>query len=167
MATIKNYKQFVNELADKNFKFLKRYNELVDFKSTILESNSTYLIEVTFEYSDSLLEHENIIKFKKTKNRYYGHSEKTNPPVKAHYHVIPSNGKQEIYAVNIDGTAHHRANKGYEIPRKEATELRALGVDIKPNNIIENVEFLDGEEMQMLNESLQRDCISIIIEIEA
>ena len=126
----------------------------------------TYLIELTFDFGANLLEHQSIKNFKKTNNRYYYHPEETHPPVKAHYHVIPSKGNKEIYAVNMDGTSHHRVNQGYQIPKKEADELRALGVRIKPDNLIVHLEFLSGTEKQLLNESLQRDCISILLEIE-
>lgn len=30
------------------------------------------------------------------------HSENPSIPVKAHYHVYPSNGRKELYAVNVD-----------------------------------------------------------------
>lgn len=167
MAKIKNYQQFIEDVADRNFRpYVKRFQELAGLRPTGLDAEETYLIEVTFDFGNSLLEHESIKNFKKTNNRYYFHPESTNPPVKGHYHVIPSNGKQEIYAVNLDGTAHHKVNKGYQIPKKEADELRGLGVDIKDDRIIESIEFLENDQKQLLTESLKHDCISIFIEIE-
>ncbi|MBB3187417.1 hypothetical protein [Microbacter margulisiae] len=167
MAKIKNYQQFIEDVADRNFRpYVKRFQELAGLRPTGVDAKETYLIEVTFDFGNSLLEHESIKNFKKTNNRYYLHPELTNPPVKGHYHVIPSNGKQEIYAVNLDGTAHHKVNKGYQIPTKEADELRGLGVDIKDDRIIESIEFLESDQKQLLTESLKHDCISIFIEIE-
>jgi hypothetical protein len=69
------------------------------------------------------------------------HPDNPDIPVKAHYHIYPNNGKQEIYAVNMDGSAHHKNNRGFEVPNKEAKELRKLGVEIPVNRIIENRQF--------------------------
>jgi hypothetical protein len=167
MARIKNYQQFIEEIADRNFKpYVKRFKELAGLKPIGLFVPKTYLIEVTFDFGESLLEHNAIKNFKKSTNRYYYHPEETNPPVKAHYHVIPSKGKEEIYAINLDGTAHHRVNKGYQIPKKEADELRDLGVNINSDNVIEHIEFLEGIEKQLLTESLSHTLITIYLEIE-
>lgn len=113
-------------------KFTKRFFELAG-----ISQDNSYTIMVTFEFDGLLMESESIKKFEKTTNRYFFHAEKSHPPVKAHYHIIPNNGKKELYAVNIDGTAHHKKNKGHTIPEKEALELRKLGVQIPDNNIIE------------------------------
>lgn len=49
-----------------------------------------------------------------------------------------------------DGTAHHKSNRGYVVPKKEAEELRSLGVKIPNDNILEskllaiNESNLDG-----------------------
>ena len=167
MAPIKNYQQFIEEIADKNFKpYVKRFQELAGIIPIGQKTTETYLIEITFDFGDSLLEHNAIRNFKKTTNRYYYHPEETNPPVKAHYHVIPLKGNKEIYAVSMDGTFHHRVNQGYQIPKKEADELRRLGVDIKPDNIIEHLEFLEEDDKLLLTESLKNDLMTIYIEIE-
>ena len=95
MAKIKNYEQFIVDIADKNFKpYVKRFQELAGLRPLGQTSPATYLIEVTVDFGDSLQEHKTIQNFKKTTNRYYYHPEETNPPVKAHYHVIPSKGKK-------------------------------------------------------------------------
>lgn len=167
MARIKNYQQFIEDIADRNFKpYVKRFKELAGLLPTGLDTPKTYLIEVTFDFGETLLEHNAIKNFKKSTNRYYYHPEETNPPVKAHYHVISSKGKEEIYAVNMDGKAHHRVNMGHQIPRKEADELRSLGVNINSDNIIEYFEFLEGSEKQLLIESLNHTLITIYLEIE-
>lgn len=167
MAKIKNYQQFIENVGERNFSpYVKRFQELAGLRPSGLDAKETHLIEVTFDFGNSLLEHESIKNFKKTNNRYYFHPESTNPSVKGHYHVIPNNGKQEIYAVNLDGTSHHKVNKGYQIPKKEADELRGLGVDIKDDRIIESIECLENDRKQLLTESLKHDCISIFIEIE-
>lgn len=85
-----------------------------------------------------LLEHEKYTQFKKTTNIYTYHPENPSIPVKAHCHVFPSNSKKELYAVNVDdGKAHHKSNSGHIVPRKEADELRSLGVNIPANNLLE------------------------------
>jgi len=167
MAKIINYHQFIEYIANRNFKpYVKRFKELAGLIPIGLDTPKTYLIEITFDFGESLLEHNVIKNFKTTTNRYYFHPEDTNPPVKAHYHVIPLKGKEEIYAVNMDGTAHHRVNKGYRIPSKEADELRSLGVNINSENIIEHLEILVDIDKQLLTESLSRDLITLYIEIE-
>lgn len=133
-------------------KFQERFKKLADVKS----AKGTYLIKITFDNGSVLFEHEIRTQFQNSTKWYLNHPESTNPPVRGHYHVYPSKkGKNEIYAVNLDGTAHHKSNRGHEVPRKEAEELIALGVAIKNNRIIEFVEFLE-EEKQLLNESLQQ-----------
>ncbi|MBK7851625.1 MAG: hypothetical protein IPJ66_10940 [Bacteroidetes bacterium] len=66
----------------------------------------------------------------------------------------------------MDGTAHHKANRGYQIPKKEADVLRSLGVEIGPDRLIESIEFLEMNLRELLTESIEHDCISIFIEIE-
>lgn len=167
MAKIKNYQQFIEDIANRNFKpYVKRFQELAGLIETDFEKPKTYLIEVTFDFGESLLEHNIIKNFRNSTNRYYFHPEQTNPPVKAHYHVIPLKGKEEIYAINMDGTSHHKVNKGYQIPRKEADELRSLGVNIKADNIIEHIVFLVDDELKLLTESLNKNLLTIYIEIE-
>ena len=167
MAKIKNYEQFIESIADKNFRpYVKRFQELAGLRPTGQDAVATYLIEVTFDFGNSLLEHKTIKNFRNSTNRYYYHPEQTNPPVKAHYHVIPAKVNEEIYAVNMDGTAHHRVNKGYQIPKKEADELRSLGVNLGTDNIIEHIDFVEGDELKLLLESLDRQLITIYLEIE-
>ncbi|HZV13003.1 MAG TPA: hypothetical protein VFA55_07285 [Candidatus Kapabacteria bacterium] len=109
-----------------------------------VDNLAAYAIELIIaESADTglLLEYEQYKKFKSSTNRYAVHPENPNIPVKRHYHVYPKNGKEEIYAVNVDGTAHHGENKGFQVPPKEADELRRLGVKIPSNNIIEQKRF--------------------------
>ena len=167
MAKFINYHQFIEYIAERNFKpYVKRFKELAGLIPIGLNTPKTYLIEITFDFGESLLEHTLIKNFKKTTNRYYYHPEETNPPVKAHYHVIPLKGKEEIYAVNMDGTAHHRVNKGYQIPSKESDELRSLGVNINSDNIIEHIDFLADTYKKLLTESIRRDLITLYLEID-
>ncbi|WP_160715767.1 hypothetical protein [Chitinophaga solisilvae] len=119
-----------------------------------------YAILITMEVEDKqlLLEHEKYKGFKKSTDLYYKHPEDTNIPVQAHYHVVNARSGKEIYAVNMDGTAHHRVNKGFQVPAKQAAELRSLGVKIPDNNLLESIQF-------PLNESEARIChIYIILE---
>ncbi len=163
MTVIKNFEEFINDLKNQKYQpHRNRFNEIVHNEKNETKS---YLIEILIESSNRLFEHEAIQNFQKTNNRYYYHPEEIHPPVKAHYHVIPARGKNEIYAVNMDGTTHHKKNRGYQIPRKEADELRKLGVDIRPDNIIEHIETSSEEEKMLITESMEKDCISILIEI--
>ncbi len=41
----------------------------------------------------------------------------------------------------MDGTAHYRANKNFQVPKKQADELRKLGVAIPADNILESVQL--------------------------
>lgn len=159
---IDNYKSIVERAIEKDVFPLKgRFQKLAGIKP-----KSTYLIEITFEIDNQLLEYVNINQFKKTTNRYRKDSEQKNPPVKAHYHIFSKNGKKEIYAINLDGTAHHQKHKGYLIPNKEADELRRLGVKLNNNNIIEILYLNNKTESKLLLESIQKDCLSVFIEID-
>jgi len=111
----------------------------------ILEDTSkdSYAVQISFQ-NDLLLEYEQYKKFSKTNRMYTHHPENINIPVKAHYHIVGAKNKKEIYAVNGDGTSHHRANKGIIVPPKEADELRKLGVQLGTNNILENINFFDN-----------------------
>lgn len=123
--------------------FIKRQQKLAGIKTS-------YAIEVVFHTSDSelIFEHKTYQQFQKTQNRYTYHPEDKNIPVKGHYHIYPSNSKKEIYAVNLDGTAHHKNNRGFEVPKKEATELRKLGVQIPDNRILEHKEVFINEKLE-------------------
>lgn len=103
-------------------------------------SNDCYAIEIIIENSDkceSIFEYLTYKTLKGTRKRYTYHPEDSNIPVEAHYHVYPPNSKSEIYAVNIDGSAHHKKNRGFNVPSKEAKELRKLGIQISSDNILE------------------------------
>ena len=62
-----------------------------------------------------------------------------------------------MYAVNTDGTAHHQSNRGVRVPSKEADELRAMGVRIASDNIIENIEFIQTGAINLITENLAKD----------
>jgi len=142
--------------------FMKNFKRLAGMKTEKKE----YLIRITIESSNLMLEHESLSKFRNSTNVYLYHTERITPPVRAHYHVYPSNGKNEIYAVNIDGTAHHKSNRGFLVPKKEAEELKALGVAIKDNRIIENVAFLNNGHKQLVNESIEKLDVTIYLKFE-
>jgi hypothetical protein len=167
MAYIKNFKQFVESIEKGAYlPDIKRMQVLARIKPTDSDKKETYLIKVTFESENLLLEHISLKSFKGSTNKMLKHPAKTHPPVKGHYHVYPKNGKDELYAVNMDGTAHHQRHQGYEIPKKEAEELRALGVDIRPDRIIEFLEFSEDKHTKLLTESLGEEYVSIYIEID-
>ena len=150
-------KKIIDNLTSRE-DYLTRFYELVDYPNS--HSHSIQCIEISFS-SDLLLEFEQIKSFKNSKNRYFKHPADSNIPCKAHYHIIGSKGNYEIYAVNMDGTAHHRQNKNYEVPKKEADELRKLGVILKPSNIIEMIEISDIR--LILNEDFNRFSDFILI----
>lgn len=112
-----------------------------------------YAVEIIFQPNnpDLIVEHKTFQKFKKGQNRYTYHPKDENIPVKAHYHIYPSNSKKEIYAVNVDGTAHHKSNRGFQVPKKEAAELKKLGVTIPNNRILENKEIFLNESTENLS----------------
>jgi hypothetical protein len=167
MAHIKNFKQFVESIEKGAYlPDIKRIQVLAGIMPTDSDKKETYLIKVTFESENLLLEHISLKSFKGSTNKMLKHPAKTHPPVKGHYHVYPKNGKDELYAVNMDGTAHHQRHQGYEIPKKEAEELRALGVDIRPDRIIEFLEFSEDKHTKLLTESLGEEYVSIYIEID-
>lgn len=159
MAEIIDLKEFLNESYQKAFV----YQTLRGLELTkTIESNYTerYAIQITFDASSIpslLLEHKVYNTFAKTRNRFTYHPEDKNIPVKAHYHVYPPNGKKELYAVNTDGTAHHQSNRGVRVPSKEADELRAMGVRIASDNIIENIEFIQTGAINLITENLAKD----------
>jgi hypothetical protein len=134
--------------------YLKRFKALAGIRAT---TKNSYLIKITFQVivAESLNEHNIYSNFKNSTNRYMYHPESTNPPVKAHYQVYPQKGKSELYAVLVDdGKAHHKKNRGYQIPKKEADELRSLGVNLPDNNIL---EIITRPAVQILNEEVYVD----------
>ena len=135
-----------------NPEYVKRFYQLTEHNVGD-ERESPYYIQVSISEDEPTLikEHHAIKSFKSTTNRYFYHPEDTNIPVKAHYHIIPNNSKKELYAVNLDGTAHHQSNRGHVVPKKEAEELRRLGVAIGSDNILEE---LTTEAEGLLIESL-------------
>lgn len=142
-------KDYLNEYFKKENNSLEqakinRMQELSGIKESKL--NSRYAIQIIIETDavELLLEHENYKEFRKSNDLYYFHPEDRNIPVKAHYHVVDRKSKKEIYAVNLDGTAHHRKNKGFKVPNKHAEELASLGVSFKDNNILEYKSISDS-----------------------
>lgn len=155
MAHIKDFTAFLLEaLSPARTADTRRNKFLVDFNAGSGKTQpETYAIRITFDDSLLLTEHQSIQQFKKSQNRYYYHPEETHPAVEAHYHIIGPRGKQELYSVTMSGKAHHKVNRGYQIPRREADELRTLGVTIPTDNIIESLA-LALPEQRLLLESL-------------
>lgn len=139
MSNISNFTRFVEAIAKSDDAHKRRIQHLANI---ILEdtSKNNYAVQITLQ-NDLLLEHEHYKKFAKTNNMYARHPQNINIPVKAHYHVVDSTGKKEIYAVNIDGTAHHKVNRGIIVPKKEADELRSHGVKLDSDNILVSIQF--------------------------
>lgn len=158
MKNLLSFEEFIEQLNESinstESKIYKSRNQkLVGIEPELQEDSYCVQLTIGDDSGDSLItEHEKYQRFKKTTNRYNYHPENPDIPVKGHYHIYPSNGKQEIYSVNMDGTAHHKKNRGYEVPNKEAKELRKLGVDIPKDRIIENrqLEFKFSNTYSML-----------------
>ncbi len=130
---------------------MKKLSEILKRQKELMGIENSYAIEISFDinsFSELILEHKTYQKFQKTQNRYTYHPEDKNIPVKGHYHIYPRNSKKEIYAVNTDGTAHHKGNRGFEIPKKEAMELKKLGVQIPDNRILEHKEIFINENIE-------------------
>jgi len=153
MKHFKDYNEFFSILKDRTKVHIKSRAE---FLTGAKPQKEQYAIKITIELDpiedeediQLLLEHDEYKQFQKTTNRYVYHAPNANIPVMGHYHVYPARGKKELYAVNvIDGTAHHKVHRGHTIPRKEADELRSMGVNIPDNNILEAVEYDYEEEL--------------------
>ncbi|MBI4929306.1 MAG: hypothetical protein HY841_00970 [Bacteroidetes bacterium] len=167
MAKIKSFPEFLIGLEVAKDEHKKRFKYLLEYDSSKAPQN-LYAVEISFEEGDTLLEHISLKKFTSTNNRYVKHPEQTHIPIKAHYHVYPPNStSKELYAVNlIDGTAHHRANRGYVVPSKEADELRGMGVNLKPGNVLESIEVLCAKDTQIILESVQNPKVSVFLIFE-
>lgn len=158
MKYLKSFEEFIkylNESALKSNQLTEKYRIQKLANISVDDSQNKYciLISVGKSEGESLItEHEQYKSFRKTTNRYTQHPEYPDIPVQAHYHIYPRKGKKEIYAVNMDGTAHHKKNRGYEVPKKEADELRKMGVEIPDNRIIENrqINFSEIDMDQVL-----------------
>jgi hypothetical protein len=163
MEPILTLEQLLEKIIEKETQKLQKIaierNQVLAGLRTQNEVNFPYAIQIIISKpngNETLLEYQRLKAFSKTTSRYSFHPENANIPVQAHYHIYSRNSKQEIYAVNMDGTAHHRANGGYQVPRKEADELRALGVQIPLSNIIESKQII-------LNENTTLDWITMFI----
>lgn len=66
----------------------------------------------------------------------------TSTRTQTHAHVVQKGN--QLFAVNVDGTAHDSSHKTH-IPNKVADYLRYCGYDIPVNNYIENMNLVDGE----------------------
>jgi hypothetical protein len=146
--------------------FIKKYRRLVGLKEV---KQKKYLVKVTFYFGlikENLNEHLVYKNFQNSTNRYTYHPEQTNPPVLAHYHIYPEKSKDELYAVNVvDGKAHHKKNRGHVVPKKEADELRRMGVQLPLNNILENLTYYELEQREIINESVKfENYIYLLIE---
>ncbi|MBL0308945.1 MAG: hypothetical protein IPP77_04490 [Bacteroidetes bacterium] len=151
MEYLITFQQFLDKLdeQEKLEKERQRFKELAGIKKTE-GTKIQFSIQLTFEKptgADLLTEHKQYTQFQNTTNRHTRHPENTTIPVKAHYHIVPSNSNKELYAVNVDGTAHHKKNRGHIVPKKEADELRTLGVTIPTNNIIESKQWFITESI--------------------
>lgn len=140
---------FLALAEESNYKYYKklRAQEIAG----IIESSfsNRYYIIITVEINSNLItEYNQYRQFKRTNNLFYKHSADLNIPVQNHFHIIDRKSKKELYAVNFDGTAHHRENAGFLVPKKEAEELKKLGVNFKDSNYV--LEYKNIENAQNL-----------------
>jgi hypothetical protein len=159
MMPLKKYLEFCEEMEKENYeKYIVTRNQEL---SGLIESGyiNRYAIEVTIPVNNLLIEHEQYKKFARTNNLWRKDPANLNIPVQGHYHIVDPVSKEDIYSVNMDGTAHHRVNRGFEVPKKEAEELRKFGVTIPANRIIECIELT-------MNESFNEDTVSYFFIIE-
>ena len=167
MAYIKDFNEFLEQLNKEAYNpEIIRMQILAGIRKKDVVVKETYLIQITFDSDCEIFEHISLKNFKGSTRKMLHHPAQTHPPVKGHYHVYSKNSKDEIYAVNMDGTAHHQKHRGFEIPRKEAEELMVLGVNIGPDRIIEYLDISENDQRQLITETLKEDFISIFIEIE-
>ena len=170
MGHIKSFTKFLLECkTTEKPMYVKRFEELVEH-NTKKEEKKYYAIQLSLGSDDEslhLFEHLKLKQFISTRNRYTYHPEQSHIPVKAHYHVFPPNSDtKELYAVNMDGTAHHKRNRGIQIPSKEADELRSMGVQIDASNILEMIELPADDAHQLILESIQREIVSVFLIFE-
>ena len=128
---------FLTLSEESNNKYYKklRAQELAGIIESTL--NNRYYIRITIEMDSHLItEYNQYRQFKRTNNLFFKHSADLNIPVLTHFHIVDRKSKKELYAVNLDGTAHHRGNAGFQVPKKEAEELKKLGVNFKDTNYI-------------------------------
>jgi hypothetical protein len=59
-----------------------------------------------------------------------------------HSHTYAGNSKNQLYAVNIDGSGHD-GSSGQQIPDKHADFYRGKGYQIRPDNILEELDLED------------------------
>lgn len=158
MKNLKSFDEFIkdlNESASQSNLLTEKYRmqKLADIEISDIENKYCIIVSVGDSEGKTLItEQEKYQNFQKTTNRYLKHPANPDIPVQAHYHIYPNNGKKEIYSVNMDGTAHHKKNRGYEVPKKEAAELKKMGVSIPDNRLIENkqINILGFEWQQVL-----------------
>jgi hypothetical protein len=111
----------------------------------MMKSLKQYLVEVeqTKESEKmALFEHETYKRIPGTASSYRQDPSNTNTKTEKHAHVyarLNGTGK-ELYSVNLSGRGHD-GSSGTKIPDTHADFLRSIGFDIKPNNILESINW--------------------------
>lgn len=77
-----------------------------------------------------------------TRDRYREDPENTNTLTMRHAHTYARNSKNQLYAVNVDGTGHD-GSSGKQIPEKHADFFRGKGYKVGPDNILEELNVDD------------------------
>src|SRR5689334_6128643 len=77
-----------------------------------------------------------------TKDTYREDPANTNTLTMRHSHTYAGTSKNQLYAVNVDGSGHD-GSSGQKIPDKHADFYRTKGYAINPNNILEQLDLDD------------------------
>jgi hypothetical protein len=106
---------------------------LADLKLQELKTEDRVLQQVT-----KLFEHKVYKPITGTRDTYREDPENTNTLTMRHSHVYAGDSKNQLYAVNMDGTGHD-GSSGESTPSKHAEFFRQKGYKINPNNILEEL----------------------------
>jgi hypothetical protein len=77
-----------------------------------------------------------------TKDTYREDPGNTNTLTMRHSHTYAGNSKNQLYAVNVDGSGHDGSSR-QKIPDKHADFYRSKGYQINANNILEQLDLDD------------------------
>lgn len=101
-------------ISDKDDLLKERWMFLAGITRQEMQNGPYFLqVEIGFhEEPEFLWEVKKYGSFTNSNKTYRYDPEDLKIPVKAHYHIYLPKSKKELYAVNLDGTAHHKRNRG-------------------------------------------------------
>jgi len=148
---MKSFKEFIYE---------KKFNEVID--KLLNGSYKEYFVEtIVFEDKDEkpfleqelILEWEQYKKIPKTNLTYRYDTGNTNTKTKDHIHVFAKNN--QLYAINIDGSAHDGSTA--KLGSKEIKFLKSIGFTPPKDGILEWIELENTKSYTALNIELLFD----------